>query len=168
MAHAILILSLLPAAALDLPTYAYDGDDIMIEGQDYRLEAVDAVEDYQRCEDADGLTYHCGAAAKVALQAILGGRDVQCTKTGRKHGKRLIANCRAGDLDVEAEIVRVGWAHVRPDFIPRKAARITELCAIEAEARDSKRGMWAGKFELPYCRKGGKKPREQVTCPEWR
>jgi hypothetical protein len=43
------------------------------------------------------------AEAKMALQAILGGRDVVCTWTGKQHHKRLIANCKAGGLDVEAD-----------------------------------------------------------------
>ena len=66
---AIVILSLSPTAALDLPTYAYDGDNIMLAGQDYRLEAVDAFEDGQRCQAADGSAYDCGTEAKMALQA---------------------------------------------------------------------------------------------------
>ena len=65
---------------------------------------------------------------------------------------------------------------LRPSFdfvtlrlaVPWQRARINELCAIEAEARASKRGMWAGEFELPYHREGGPKPREKVTCAEWR
>jgi endonuclease YncB( thermonuclease family) len=166
----ILILSPSLTSALDLPTYAYDGDDIMLAGQDYRLEAVDAFEDDQTCQSADGSSYFCGAEAKMALQAILGGRDVVCTWTGKQHHKRLIANCKAGGLDVEVELVRVGWAHVRTDFIRNKPERIAELCALEAEARRSKRGMWTwfdlAKSRLPYYWKGGEKPVAEVTCRE--
>jgi endonuclease YncB( thermonuclease family) len=43
-------LSFFPAAALDLPTYAHDGDNIIIAGQDHRLEAVDAFEAKQKCK----------------------------------------------------------------------------------------------------------------------
>ncbi len=158
---ALLMAVPLPAAA---EAIALDGDDIIIEGQDYRLEGVDAFEANQICENLQGQVSPCGDQAKAALAAIIDGRSLACVPTGKRHRGRLIANCTAGGLDIEAEMVRSGWAFVRPDFIsPQEAAR---LCAIEAEARAQKAGAWAGRFELPYFQKGGRrKTREQVSCP---
>lgn len=145
-------------------TYAVDGDDIVIDGQDYRLEGVDAFEEGQTCRDASDAPYDCGAKAKAALAAIIAGQPVMCAPTGKRHKKRLIANCRAGARDVEAAIVGAGWAFVRPDFIPAEVA--AQLCSIETEARTRKVGAWTGTFELPYFHKGGRnKTREQVSCP---
>jgi endonuclease YncB( thermonuclease family) len=143
---------------------ALDGDDIIINGQDYRLEGVDALEGDQSCHSAGGQIYRCGEQARQALAAIMAGRPVTCVPTGKRHRDRLIANCTAGTLDVEEEIVRRGWAVVRPDFISGDES--ARLCAIEAEARARKAGAWAGSFELPYFQKGGRrKTRDQVSCP---
>lgn len=149
----------LPASAEPV---ALDGDDIIIDGQDYRLEGVDAFEGNQVCEIAQRV-WRCGDQAKAALAAIIEGRTVACIPTGKRHRNRLIANCTADGLDVEAEMVRRGWVVVRPDFLSRE--RAAQLCAIEAEAREQKAGAWAGSFELPYFQKGGRrKTRDQVSC----
>lgn len=150
----------LPALAEPM---ALDGDDIIINGQDYRLEGVDAFEGNQVCRASDGQVQLCGRQAKAALSALLAGAHVTCVPTGKRHKTRLIANCSAGGLDVEAELVRSGWALVRPDFL--SPARAAELCAIEAQAKANKAGAWAGEFELPYFQKGGRrKSRDQVSC----
>jgi endonuclease YncB( thermonuclease family) len=142
---------------------ALDGDDIIINGQDYRLEGVDAFESNQVCRTTAGQAELCGDRAGAALAAILAGKQVTCTPTGKRHRNRLIANCTAAGLDVEAELVRSGWALVRPDFLsPTRAA---ELCAVEAEAKGRKAGVWAAEFELPYFQKGGRrKSRNEVSC----
>jgi endonuclease YncB( thermonuclease family) len=154
------ILSATPTSA---EPSALDGDDIIIDGQDYRLEGVDAFEGSQVCEIVQGQVSPCGDQARAALAAIISGRTVICSPTGKRHRDRLIANCTADGLDIEAEMVRRGWVLVRPDFLsPKRAA---QLCAIEAEARAQKVGAWAGSFELPYFQKGGqRKSREQVSC----
>jgi hypothetical protein len=63
------------------------------------------------------------------------------------------------------QMLRSGWAFVRPDFL--SAERAARLCAIEAEARLAKRGMWAGRWhERPYFRKGGtNKTLVEISCP---
>jgi endonuclease YncB( thermonuclease family) len=152
--------------------YALDGDDICIGGQGngctggqhYRLHGVDAFEAGQSCIEANGNPYGCGAEAKGALNAIIAERPVWCVPVEMK-GRRWIGNCNAGDLDVEVEMLRSGWAFVRPDFL--SAERAARLCAIEAEARLAKRGMWAGRWhERPYFRKGGtNKTLVEISCP---
>jgi endonuclease YncB( thermonuclease family) len=168
---AILTLGLLPDRAR-AESFALDGDDICIGGigrqctggEDYRLHGVDAFESGQTCKDGDGQTYGCGAKAKEALAAIIAGHPVSCVRVKRDRD-RWIGNCVAGNVDVEAELVRAGWAFVRPDFLD--GAREAQLCAIEAEARAAKRGMWAGSWDQrPYFWKGGKrKTLVQISCP---
>ena len=143
---------------------ALDGDDIIIDGQDYRLEGVDAFEGDQVCQAPQGQVSRCGDEARAALAAILAGKTLTCVPTGKRHRNRLIANCTAGTLDVQAELVRSGWAFVRPDFL--SPARAAALCAVEAEAKARNAGAWAGEFELPYFQKGGRrKSRDEVSCP---
>jgi endonuclease YncB( thermonuclease family) len=152
--------------------YAIDGDDICIGGQGkkctggqhYRLQGVDAFEAGQSCIWANGGPYECGAEAKRALNATISGATVWCVPV-EKSDRRWIGNCNAGDLDVEVEMVRSGWVFVRPDFL--SAERASRLCAIEAEARLAKRGMWAGSWQLrPYFRKGGtRKTLVEISCP---
>jgi endonuclease YncB( thermonuclease family) len=145
-------------------TYAHDGDDIIIDGQDYRLEGIDAFEGSQTCRDGSGESYACGAKARDMLSAIIAGQPVVCVPTGKRHNKRLIANCTAGARDVEGEMLRYGWAFVRPDFIDK--GRAAELCALEAKAREGKIGLWAGGYEKrPFYVKGGKQPIENISCP---
>ncbi len=67
---ALLMAVPLPAAA---EAIALDGDDIIIEGQDYRLEGVDAFEANQICENLQGQVSPCGDQAKAALAAIIDG-----------------------------------------------------------------------------------------------
>ena len=171
---AIAALSALAASSARAEAYALDGDDICIDGvgkqctggEDYRLHGVDAFEARQSCKDANGRPYGCGAEARKALAAIIAGRPVSCIRVKRDRD-RWIGNCAAGDIDVEAELVRAGWAFVRPDFI--EGEREAQLCAIEAEARAAKRGMWAGSWDQrPYFWKGGKrKTLAQMSCPPY-
>jgi endonuclease YncB( thermonuclease family) len=143
--------------------HALDGDDIILDGVDYRISAIDAPEDGQICQDAVDKAYDCSAKAIAALNSVLANRVIKCTPL-KADGKRFIGNCTADVLDVGTEMVRAGWALVRPDFLSKEAA--TQLCAVEAEAAASKRGLWQGEFEIPYFVKGGhKKTREQVSCP---
>lgn len=163
---------LLPGHGALADTFAIDGDDICVDGvgrrcaggTDYRLYGIDAFEAGQTCMGANGQPYGCGGGAREALAAIINGRQVSCVRV-KRDGGRLIGNCNAGGVDVEAEMVRSGWAFVRPDFIDGE--REKELCAIEAEARSAKRGLWAGSFEQrPYFWKGGrKKTLVQISCP---
>lgn len=64
----------------------------------------------QTCQDAAGHLYDCAGKAREMMAAIIDGQPVVCVPTGKSHKKRLIANCTAGPRDIEAEMVRYGWA----------------------------------------------------------
>lgn len=137
-----------------------DGDDLIISGQDFRLADIDAFETGQECKN--GIA--CGAQAKAALVTIIGMQKITC-KPQKVVDGRIIAHCYAGGTNVGTEMVRQGWALVRPDFAGSRAAA---LCAIEAEAASAKRGAWAYGFDLPYFQKGGrKKSASEVACPSF-
>jgi endonuclease YncB( thermonuclease family) len=141
---------------------AHDGDDIILNGTDFRLQAIDALEKDQTCEDRTGAAVPCGRIAKAELDAILKGKQVECKPSGQRDGNRVIGQCFASGVSVEHEIVRRGWAFVRPDFAKERTA---ELCQIERTAAASSLGAWALKFERPYFFKGGKKKTlQQIAC----
>lgn len=135
-----------------------DGDDVIIAGQDFRLADVDAFELRQNCKDGTP----CGAKAREALIEIIGTQRVTCRPTG-KNFDRIIANCFVGDLNIGTEMVRRGWAVVRPDFA---RGRSSALCTIEAEAAAEKRGAWAHGFVAPFFIKHPDvKTAPRVSCP---
>jgi hypothetical protein len=65
-------------------------------------------------------------------------------------------------------MVRAGWAFPRRDFTPYDAERFAELCAVEKEAREAKKGAWAGTFDIPFVQKDGSRDKVAlVSCPEF-
>lgn len=114
-----------------------DGDSLTFGTQRVRLRGIDAPEYRQICRNADG-DYACGRRAREALVALIAGREVSCS--GREHDRygRILADCSAGDVDLNRELVRSGWAVAYGDF-----------AMDEAAARAAGAGLWAGSFERP-------------------
>lgn len=118
-----------------------DGDTFVLAGQRVRLFGVDAPERDQRCERG-GRTYNCGAEATRWLEAAVAGRDLSCAQRDIDHFDRMIGVCRAGDVDLGEALVRAGWAYADRRF---SLAYVEQ----EGEARQQRRGAWAGRFEDP-------------------
>lgn len=132
------------AAAPDVPSRAVsgsarviDGDTIDIAGTRVRLEGVDAPESRQRCNSSTRGAWDCGAAAARELEAMIGSRTVRCEGSEIDSYGRLIAICRVGSLELNAELVRRGlaWAFVRYS---------RRLASVEADARRMRVGIWQG------------------------
>lgn len=115
--------------------------------------------------------WECGEEAKKALAKIVDRQTVTCDPTGKKSGNRLVAFCKIGSLNIQEEMVRQGWAFVRPDFAgPRTPA----LCALEASAAQRKVGLWGRAWtdqDRPYFVKyrqngsrGRSKSIEDIAC----
>lgn len=137
------------AAAPDLPREAIagtarvlDGDTIEVAGTRIRLEGIDAPESSQRCESDRG-TWNCGGAATRELTALVAGKNVRCEGSEVDSYGRLIAICRVGALELNAEMVRRGlaWAFVRYS---------RRLVNVEADARRLRVGVWQGQNEPPW------------------
>jgi endonuclease YncB( thermonuclease family) len=120
-----------------------DGDSLEIGGVTIRLFGIDAPERDQDCRDADGRTYSCGRAALRALAAAIGGRAITCTPVDVDQYKRDVAVCTVADVDLGEAMVRSGHAF---DYTRHSRGR---YAAAEREARDGRRGVWAGSFERP-------------------
>ncbi|WP_114944833.1 thermonuclease family protein [Microvirga calopogonii] len=131
-----------------------DGDTLSIRGQSsrIRLYGVDTPEGQQTCEDAAGKRYLCGSLAAEALSALIGrnGR-VTCQEQDRDRYGRIVAVCEANGREINAELVRQGWALEYKQYSDGRYA------AAEAEARKAKQGLWAGKFVEPWEWRRGKR-----------
>lgn len=123
---------------LDGPFVAIDGDTLAAGAERLRLLGLDAPEASQVCQNAAGEDWSCGEEAREALEGLSSAASVVCSGSDRDRYERLLVTCRAGTLDINAELVRLGLAVASGDY-----------SAQEREARTSGQGLWAGTFERP-------------------
>ncbi|WP_291961445.1 thermonuclease family protein [Chelatococcus sp.] len=116
---------------------AIDGDSLRLGGRELRLAGIDAPELHQSCEHDAGV-YPCGREARDYLSILLARAPITCTIREQDRYGRGLALCRQGEMDVNAELVREGQAIAYGRFD-----------AEERQARASRRGVWAGRFERP-------------------
>ena len=86
---------------------------------------------------------NCGRDATAALVTRIGAQSVTCKGDKRDRYKRLIGVCYVGQLDLNAWMVRNGWA---------VAYRKYSMDYIDEEkaAQDNRRGIWKGRFIPPW------------------
>lgn len=132
-----------PAAAMDLigTAVTIDGDTIEMDGERIRLHGIDAPERRQTCF-ANGLPWACGRGASQFLAGAMTGHEVRCHGSKRDRYGRLIAVCFVDGRDINAEMVRQGWA-----VAYRRYAK--DYVGEEGEARTERRGIWQGQFIAP-------------------
>lgn len=126
-----------------------DGDTLALAGVKHRLHGIDAPERKQMCE-ADGQPWTCGKTATQALIHEINNRPVTCQSTKRDRYKRQISVCFAGGTNLNAWMVRHGWA-----LAYRKYSK--DYVGEEAKAKAEGRGIWAGRFTPPWVWRKGKK-----------
>lgn len=119
-----------------------DGDTIRIGQTRIRFYGIDAPEKAQRCTDADGRAFACGMTAKQALETHVQNRQVNCTPHDTDRYGRTVAVCYLDGEDLNDWMVRQGWAVAYRQYG-------TDYAAAEDEAREHRRGIWAGRFEMP-------------------
>ena len=134
-----------PAHADDVtgPARIVDGDTIWIGETKIRLHGIDAPETKQECHMQDGSEYLCGEASIDALRVLINSEPVRCEGGAYDRYKRLIAVCYSGTVNLNAELVRQGWA-----LAYRRYSK--DYVSAEKEAQVAKRGVWAGEFEPPW------------------
>ena len=119
-----------------------DGETVRVAGKTFRLYGIDAPHPAQTCE-IRGRTYNCGRVSTTALMDLVAGVNISCVPRSDATGSPILANCHAGGYDLSEGMVHTGWALA----MPRDG---TKYARIEAKARKAKRGLWQGKFTLPW------------------
>jgi endonuclease YncB( thermonuclease family) len=153
----LLTIGFAPAPALSADknqgkVYVVDGDTFHINGQKIRIWGIDAVELHQTCLKS-GHVYECGKSARLYLQSVIGKNVPVCTSMSKSTKEtRTVASCQINGEDLGREMVKSGWA------LDYKHFSKGEYSAEERDARENRRGIWAGEFENPYqWRKGSKR-----------
>ena len=85
-----------------------DGDTVKFGPQLVRLFGIDAPEKGQTCDDGQ---WQPGPLAKKALEDFIAGRPVICKQVDYDaRNNRPVAQCFAGEDDLQALMVAAGWA----------------------------------------------------------
>ena len=137
--HAVLLAALLAAEPIHGKVVGVtDGDTLRIfDGETatkVRLAGIDAPETKQPYS----------AKAKEALSEKVFGKEVEVRPEGKDKYGRTIGVIRLGERNINAELVREGWA-----WQYRQYDKSKELADAEAEARKAKRGLWADNDPMP-------------------
>ncbi|MFC5507243.1 MULTISPECIES: thermonuclease family protein [Hyphomicrobiales] len=138
IAGAVLQYRLGPARSLVGIARAIDGDSLRLAGEELRLQGLDAPEFRQTCTDPGGRTVECGRASRRALEALLARGLVTCEIGKIDRYGRGLAQCRQGETDINATLVREGHAVAYGGYRSE-----------EAQAQAAGRGLWALRFERP-------------------
>lgn len=129
-----------PLFEISGPAKVLDGDTVLIEGRKYRLTGVDAPEGDQICK-RDGRDWPCGREAARALRRFIGSENIHCRSRARDKFGRPVVTCEKGGADINAWLVKEGWA-ITDDFSAPYANE-------QDEAKAAKRGIWSGTFDTP-------------------
>ena len=135
-----------------------DGDTIVLGGVRIRLEGIDAPETSQTCTTQAGQVWACGRAATAILAKIIGGQPVTCNERGLDKYRRVLAVCYAGGIDINAQMVRLGYAWA---FVRYSKAYVAD----EAEARTSKQGIWSGEAMPAWDYRAGRWQSAEPAAP---
>jgi endonuclease YncB( thermonuclease family) len=122
---------------LDGAAFAIDGDSLRLNGRELRLVGIDAPEYRQVCHVADREDA-CGHRAREHLVTLLRGGTVTCRVESTDRYGRGLAVCTAAGRDVNAAMVRDGWAIAYGRYD-----------AEESQARAARAGIWAMRVEFP-------------------
>jgi endonuclease YncB( thermonuclease family) len=129
-----------------------DGDSFRLGKDEIRLNGIDAPEYRQTCRDEKKRDWNCGREAADALRRLVRGREVDCTGLDADRYGRLVSRCNAGGIELNAEMVRLGWAVAY-------TRHGTFYVAQENEARRERRGIWRGTFDPPEDWRESHRPR---------
>ena len=136
-----------------------DGDTIAVGDLRVRLEGIDAPEASQTCLTRLGQPWPCGTKATNELARLVDGRQVRCEDRGLDKYNRTLGICFLGSLDINAEMVRRGFAWA---FVKYSNAYV----AVEAEARAAKAGIWEGDATPAWDFRAGRWQTAEIKAPE--
>jgi endonuclease YncB( thermonuclease family) len=119
-----------------------DGDSLEIGSDRVRLFGIDAPEGRQDCR-RNGQAWRCGEDAAAKLRSLVQGATLRCTPRDTDEYGRSVSVCKNGTTDINAEMVRAGFALAYRRYS-------NDYVDEENEARNAKRGLWAGEFTPPW------------------
>lgn len=125
------------------PARVVDGDTLEMAGEYVRLAGIDAPEAAQWCH-VEQRPWHCGRQAAAALHQWIAGAPVQCYVSTYDRYGRAVATCTVAEQNMNAWLVRAGWAL---DW-PRYSGGI--FADEQAAARKARAGLWRGMFVKPW------------------
>lgn len=115
-----------------------DGDTLTSNGQKLRLVGIDAPEYQQKCQFKNS-NWSCGRRATTALRTLINtASNVVCSGQGVDKYARPLVKCVDGSYDINAQMVRQGYAVAYGEYF-----------AEERDARKNLRGIWRGNFMQP-------------------
>ena len=127
-----------------------DGDTIHKGSKKFRLEGIDAPESSQLCL-YQGKTWFCGRAATNALEkSIEAAKTIKCEGDEKDSYGRVIATCYADNQDLNAWMVKNGWALA---YIKYSKKYLKD----QQYAKNKGLGMWKGQFVMPWDWRRGKR-----------
>jgi endonuclease YncB( thermonuclease family) len=142
---AVILLFAGPSSANDVAVK--EGDTLILNRVEYRLQGIDAPEMDQVCLDQNATLWPCGIEARDRLAGQIGGRAVRCDDVGPDwiYRRRRVGICWAEGETVSLNqwLVREGWAL---NFEPYAKGRFR---VEQTEARKEGRGLWKGCFSAP-------------------
>lgn len=124
-------------------TRIIDGDTLDVAGTRVRLYGIDAPEKAQICRRSRR-DWPCGRDAMQALEGEVDGRPVSCEEQDIDRYGRVVGICRAGTSDLNAWMVRNGWA------VAYRQYGGDRYDPEELTAKRARRGIWDSSFEMPW------------------
>lgn len=134
-----------------------DGDTLELHGQRIRLHGIDAPESRQLCQQS-GQSVRCGQSAALALDAFIQHRPVSCAQKDKDRYGRIVAVCKLGGTNLNAWMVEQGHALAYRSYSQ-------DYVHQEADARQAKRGVWAGSFDYPWDWRRGNREQDRKPAP---
>ncbi len=128
-----------------------DGDTIKIDTFKIRLDGIDAPEKRQKCK-RQYLTifmftfyedYLCGQKSTEALIKKINSKKITCKIYDVDYFKRLIGECYKRKTNLNAWLVLNGHAVAYRKYSKKYVSK-------EIIAKQEKKGIWQGKFEMPW------------------
>jgi len=123
------------------PERIWDGDTIVINGHDIRLQGIDTPEKNERCR-RDGKPWDCADDARRALTERIGSQEVECDAMDADKYGRIVALCFVGDTLLNDWMVMNGLAIDYTQY-SNCAFRKTERAA-----RAKGINLWASNVEM--------------------
>ncbi|MBU1211440.1 MAG: thermonuclease family protein [Alphaproteobacteria bacterium] len=130
------------AATIEGKARALSGDVMLVGGEKVLLRGIEAPAVRQTCTDERGRSWRCGRSALNALRKITGYETVVCSVAEIDGEGRKVADCRVGDTNIAASLVKDGAVFAGTGFFRAYGSE-------EAEAKAARRGLWQGTAQRP-------------------